>query len=109
MVCTNTNNMRHDYEAVSSMLIEVLSYKRAQKLPYSPGRQANISGVDFSGGRGSSGIYLRWYHPKEFKKLSKDHKYELVDRMHSNDGKKLTKNSRMEANTNKMKGSGSGK
>ena len=71
MACANTNNMCHNFEAAASALIEAEPYKRDQKLPSGPGRQVNISGVDFSGGRGSSGLYLLWNHPKEFNQLFK--------------------------------------
>ena len=108
-MCANTNNMRHNFEAAAITCIGVYPYKRYQKRLSGPGIQANISGVDFNVGRVSSGVDIRWHHTKEFKKLSKDHKYELVDWMHSNGGKKLTKASIMEAKTNKRKVSGSGK
>ena len=55
--------MRHYFETEASTLIEVDLYKRAQKLPSGPGRHANISGVDFSGVSGSSGVDIRWHHP----------------------------------------------
>ena len=101
--------MVHHFEAAESTLIQVVPYKKAQKLPSGTGRQANISDVDFSGGRGSSGVDLRWYHPKEFWEISKDHKDDLVDWMYSNDGNNLMKSYSKAAQTNKNKVSGSGK
>ena len=56
--------MRHNFEAAASMLIEVEPYKRYQKLPSSPGIKANISGVDFGGGKGSSAVDICWNRPK---------------------------------------------
>ena len=70
----NKNNTRHYFEAAPSTLIEVYPYKRSHKLQSGPARQANISGVDFSGGRGLSGVDIRWHHSKEFDKISKDQK-----------------------------------
>ena len=49
LVHANTNNMRHDFETAASTLIEVDPYKRDQKNPSGTGRQAHISGVNFSG------------------------------------------------------------
>ena len=74
MVRASTNNICHDFEAEGSTLIEVYPYKRSHKLLSGPARQANISGVDFSGGRGLSGVDIRWHHSKEFDKISKDQK-----------------------------------
>ena len=106
---TNTNNMRHNFEAAASTLIEVDPYKRDRKLPYDLGIQANISDVDFSGGRVSSGVDICCHHTKYFKKLYKYQKDELADWMHSIDINKLIKASRKAARTDKRKGSGSGK
>ena len=58
-VCDITNNMRHHFEAVESKLIENEPYKRSQKRLAAPGSQDNIYGINFSGGRVSSRVYLR--------------------------------------------------
>ena len=91
------------------MLIEVNSYKRSQKIPSGTGSQYNISGVEFSGVRVSYEVYLCCHHPKEFKKLSKHQKNELVYWMHSNHGKKLLKDYRKATQTKNRKVSSSGK
>ena len=83
--------MRHNYETAASTLIEVDPLKRGQKLPSDRGSQANVSGTGFSWSRVSSGVNLRWPHPKELKKLSKNHRDDLVDWLHINDIKKLMK------------------
>ena len=72
----NTNSMKTDFELAGLMLIEVDPYRRSQMTPVKPGG-ANISVIDFSAGRGSSGVDLRWHHPKDFKALSNEHKDEL--------------------------------
>ena len=86
------------------MFIEVEPYKKDHKLPSGPGSQYNIYGVDFSVGRGSSGVVLRWHHPKQFRKISKDQKYDLFDWMYSDDSKKLITSSSNTNQTNKRKG-----
>ena len=64
-----------------------------------------ISEIDFGSGRGSSGVDLRWHHPKEFKALSAENRDELVQWQKSNDGKKILAQSR-EIDDNKRKASG---
>ena len=51
MVRANTNNMRHNFEATASTLIEVDPYKMSQKLPSGLRRKTNMYVVDFSGRR----------------------------------------------------------
>ena len=96
LVRANTNNMRHDFELCASTLIEVDPYRRSQKHP-STNRPANVSSIDFGAGRGSSGVDLRWHHPKEFKALSQAKKTELCEWQKTNDGEKALKKSRLEA------------
>ena len=57
--CALIQKMRHNFEAAEITLMEVEIYKRDQKLSSGPCTQANISVVDLSGGRGSSGIDIR--------------------------------------------------
>ena len=94
LVRANTNNMRNDFEAAASALIEVDPYRRSQRTPTNTGRTATISAIDFSAGRGNSGVDLRWHPKKEFKTLSDDQKEELLTWMKSNEGKKVMKDSR---------------
>ena len=113
LIRANTNDMRTNFEAAASSLIEVDPYRRSQKTPTTP-RQANISAIDFSAGRGASGVDLRWHHPKEFKKLEADQKEELTTWMKTQEGKKLMRKSRKEATAKKRKnpdynGDGDGK
>lgn len=103
LVRTNTNNMRDDFEAASSHLIEVDPYRRSNKSnARAAGRQANISAIDFHGGRGDTGVDLRWHHPKEFAKLSSEEKDELTAWLKTPDGKKHKAESR-KGNANKRK------
>ena len=55
-----------------------------------------MSGVDFSG-KGSSGVDLRWYFPKEFKALSNEQSDEFTQWQSSLDGRKILDNSKKEA------------
>ena len=96
LVRANTNNMRHDFEAAASALIEVDPFKRGNKSGGTQ-RTANISAIDFSAGRGSTGVDLRWQPNKEFKKLPEEQKNELREWMQTQEGKKLMKQSRKAA------------
>ena len=78
LIRANTNNMRQNFEAVATVLIEVDPYKRSQRSS-GPPRQANVSTIDFSAGRGTTGVDLRWYPRKEFHKLPKEQKEELIE------------------------------
>ena len=86
--------MRNDFEAAASSLIEVDPYKRSMK---STPRTATVSAIDYSAGRGETGVDLRWHPKSEFNKLSQDQKDELVKWQRSDDGKKLLKASRKTA------------
>ena len=104
LVRANTNSMRSDFELTSSTLIEVDPYRRYQRTP-SRNPDANVSEIDFSSGRGSSGVDLRWHHPKEFKALSAEKKDELIQWQKSNEGRKILAKSR-EAADKKRKADG---
>lgn len=94
LIRSNVNNMREDFELAANALIEVDPYKRSQRQPTKP--TAQISSVDFSSGRGDSGVDLRWHTPKEFKDLNQDQKNELVAWQKTPDGKSLLKKSQKE-------------
>ena len=47
--------MRNDFEAVASALIEVDPYRRSNKSGGTP-RTVNVSAIDFSAGRGKTGV-----------------------------------------------------
>ena len=94
LIRANTNNMRSDFEAAASSLIEVDPYKRSMR---SNPRTATVSAIDYSAGRGETGVDLRWHPKSEFNKLSQDQKDELVKWQRSDDGKKLLKASRKNA------------
>ncbi len=93
LVRANTNNMRNDFESAASAMIEVDPYKRSNKSNANQ-RTANISAIDFSAGRGSSGVDLRWHPHKEFKRLPEDQKNDLREWMKTQEGKKLAKQGR---------------
>lgn len=89
LVRANTNNMRNDFELAAASLIEVDPYRRSSRGNQNPGgRQANISAIDFHGGRGETGVDLRWHHPKEFAKLPSEQKDELQTWLRTSEGKK---------------------
>ena len=92
LIRANTNNMRNDYESAASALIEVDPYRRSQRNP-NP-KTASVSAIDFSAGRGTSGVDLRWHPRNDFKSLPSDQKEELIEWMKSNDGKKAMRKSR---------------
>ena len=98
LVRANTNNMRNDFELAASALIEVDPYRRGNKSGTAP-RTANVSAIDFSAGRGSSGVDLRWHPHKEFKKLPEDQKNELREWMQTQEGKKVMKQGRKAASS----------
>ena len=60
LIRANTNNMRNDFETAASSMIEVDPYRRSTR---NATRNANVSAIDFSAGRGSTGVDLR-FHPK---------------------------------------------
>lgn len=102
--------MRNDFELSASCLIEVDSYKCGGHKS-NPGRQSGgeiISAIDFSAGRGSSGVDLRWYHPKKFMALPAEQKDELVNWQKMQEGKKILEKSKVSADekrkVEKMKG-----
>ena len=80
-------------------MIEVDPYKRGGQRQISRKQhgEANISAIDFSAGRGSTGVDLRWHHPKEFKALPPDQKEELCTWQKSQDGKKILEKSKASA------------
>ena len=97
LIRANTNNMRSDFESASSSLIEVDPYRRSNR---NNTRQANVSSIDYSAGRGSSGVDLRWHTRREFLKLSKEQKDELSGWLKTDEGKKHKKD-RMQDNGSK--------
>ena len=99
LVRANTNNMRNDFEAAASTLIEVDPYRKSQRNGTGKGG-ATIAAIDFGAGRGSTGVDLRWHPKKDFRNLSDDQRDELVKWMRTSEGKKHVETSRNK-NTNK--------
>ena len=89
----NTNNMRNDFEASASALIEVDPYKRSQRTG-APTRNANVSALDFNAGRGNSGVDLRWHPKSEFLKLPPDQRDELSNWQKTDEGRRTITASR---------------
>ena len=54
------NNMRNDFEGAANILIEIDPYRRSTRTNT---RDVNVSAIDFSAGRGNTGVDLR-FHPK---------------------------------------------
>ena len=96
IVRANTNNMRHNFELAAASLIEVDPYKRSQR-GYNVSKNANIASIDFSAGRGQTGVDLRWHPKSEFNKLSQEKKDELMKWQRTADGKRTLKASRKAA------------
>lgn len=101
LIRSNVNNMREDFELAANALIEVDPYRRSQRQPNKP--NAQISAVDFSGGRGDSGVDLRWHTPGEFKSLNQEQKDELVSWQKTSDGKQILQKGKEEHKSNKRK------
>ena len=106
--------MSTDFEKVTSALIKVDPYRRSQRNKGST-KNANVSVIDYTAGRGSSGVHLRWYHPTEFKALTNEQRDELREWNHSQEGKKVLDKSRKamenrkrKADDDKSKSQGSG-
>ena len=96
LIRANTNGMRKDFELASSTLIEVDPYQRSNNRTPSK-RGATVSSIDFNAGRGTSGVDLRWHHPKEFRALSNDQKDELCTWQKTQEGKRILDQSRTAA------------
>ena len=85
LVSANTNNMRNGFEGAANILIEIDLYRRPTRTNT---RDANVSAIDFSAGRGNTGVDLL-FHPKhKFLELPQDQKDELTNWLSTNDGKK---------------------
>jgi hypothetical protein len=104
LVRSNVNNMRENFESAANTLIEVDPFRRSLRQPTKP--PATVSSIDFSSGRGDSGVDLRWHTPQEFRNLTQDQKSELVKWQKSPDGKSTLQKSK-EAQANKRKQGGS--
>ena len=106
LIRANTNNMREDFEAAASALIEVDPFRRSQR-DTTKNRDANVSGIDFSAGRGKTGVDLRWHPTSEFKKLNIDQQKELNAFLKTPEGKEKMKESRKaQQKANKRKNPG---
>ena len=61
LVRANTNDMRQNFEATATALIEVDPYRQYQRAPGPRGAKTSTAeGIDFKAGRGSTGVDL-WY------------------------------------------------
>ena len=86
--------MKLDLELTGSTLIEVDPYCCSQSPSTGKPGGENISAIDFGAGQGSSGVDLRWHHPKDFKALSNEHKDELCAWQKTTKGKNILDKSR---------------
>jgi hypothetical protein len=98
----DTNNMRSNFEAAASHLIEVDPYRCASNPGNNPkGKQTHVSAVTFAG-RGKTGVDLRWHTRKEFGALTSEQKDELTAWQNTKEGKKVVKEQRgADNNSNK--------
>ena len=88
LVRANTNQTRENFERAAVVLIEVDPYKRSQRIMPN-NKTATVSAIDFSAGRGSTGVDLRWYPRREFLKLPSNQKTELMNWMKTDSGREL--------------------
>ena len=101
LVRSNTNEMRQNFEAAATDLIEVYPYQRSQRAPGPRG--ANIPTVeliDFKAGCGSTGVDLRWYPNNDFRKLSDDQKDEVMIWFKTDERKRAKKTSYNKSKSN---------
>ena len=83
LVRANTNNMCNDFEGEANILIEIDPYRRSTRTNT---RDTNVSAIDFSAGRGNTGVDLP-FHPKhKFLELPQEQKDELTNWISTNDG-----------------------
>ncbi len=102
LVRADTNNMRSNFDTTASSLIEVDPYKRSTKGNKPGSREANVSAISFHGGRGETGVDLRWHPTEDFKALPDDQREELNEWLHNTpEGNKVR-----DANLKKKKTSG---
>lgn len=89
---SNINGLRNDFEKAASALIEVDPYNWSCR----PGAKttANVSSIDFSSGRGTSGVDLRWHTRKELMALEPEQRDELVSWQKTPEGKTTLAKSR---------------
>lgn len=108
LIRSDVNNMRSNFESAANTLIEVDPYIRARRpTPNKP--TAQVSAIDFSGGRGDTGVDLRWHTPKEFKALKKEQKDELVKWQKTAEGEAALAKSKAEADKKRKNENGAEK
>ena len=76
LVRENTNNTRNDFELEASTLIEVDPFCCATR---TNARNANILAIDFSAGRGTTGVDLCFYPHDKFQVLPQEQQDELKE------------------------------
>lgn len=86
LIRSNNNNMRNDFEAAATAMIEVDPYKRSSKNVSN--RNANVSALDFNAGRGVTGVDLRFHPKREYENLPENKAAELREWLQTTDGKK---------------------
>ena len=75
----NTNEMRQNFKASSTDIIEVDPYQQYQRAPGPRGTNVLTAEViDFKSGCGSTGFDLRWNPKNYFRKLPDDQKDALI-------------------------------
>ena len=80
--------MQNDFKGAVNILIKIEPYRRSTRTNT---RDANVSAIDFSAGKGNTGFDLR-FHPKhKFLEVPQDQKDELTNWLSINDGKKVKK------------------
>ena len=104
LIRSNVNNMRSDFENAANSLIEVDPFSRNRRTRTKP--NAQVAGIDFSAGRGKTGVDLRWHPPKDFKALTNEQKDELVAWQRTSEGQAALAKSKQEKDkSNKRKDS----
>ena len=89
LIRASTKQMREHFERAASALIEVDPYRKSQRITPPINKAARVSAIDFSAGRGSTGVDLRWYPRKDFLKLPTNQKDELMEWIKTESGREL--------------------
>ena len=94
--------MKMNFEKAASALIEVDPFIKGNHK--GGGRTATISSLDYSSGRGGTGVDLRWHTPHEYRALTKQQNEELYQKQQSDAGKDKMNKSKEEYLSKKGKG-----
>ena len=89
LVLANTNDMRQNFEATATAIIEVDPYQQSQIAPGTRGMNVSTAeGIDFKDGCCSTGVDLRWHPKNDFLKFPDYQTDELIIWFKTDEGKR---------------------